>query len=76
MFEVQQHEGGLGDRADPPGADIQNRCASRSTLPPGTHAVSCVRPVLVIHDRSTTVLPLPGGADTSTTRAGPAEPLV
>jgi hypothetical protein len=49
--------------------DSQNRCGSRSSRPTGTHAARPVRPAAPIHDRSSIVLPLPGGADTTVTRA-------
>ena len=52
-----------------PSTDSQNRCGSRSSRPAGTHAARSARPASPIQDRSSTVLPLPGGADTTVTRA-------
>ena len=40
--------------------------------PAGTHAARSARPASLIQDRSRTVLPLPGGADTTVTRADAA----
>ena len=45
------------------------RCGSRSPSPAGTHAALPATPAQLIQDRSSTVLPLPGGADTTLTRA-------
>src|SRR5262249_27241700 len=55
-----------------PVTDSQNCCESRSPRPAGTHAARPARPAWPIQDRSSTVLPLPGGADTTITRAGAA----
>ena len=55
-----------------PSTDSQNRCGSRSPRPAGTHAARPAKPVSLIQDRSSTVLPLPAGADTTITRAGAA----
>ena len=49
--------------------DSQNDCGSRSPRPTGTHAVLAPRPAALTHDRSSTVFPLPAGADTTVTRA-------
>ena len=48
--------------------DSQNRCGSRSSPPAGTYATLSARPAAAIHDRNRTVLPLPGGAETTVTR--------
>jgi hypothetical protein len=45
--------------------EIQNRYEPRSS----THPALSARPASAIQDRSSTVFPLPGGADTSVTRA-------
>jgi hypothetical protein len=47
----------------------QNSCGSRSPCPTGTQPAHSARPAAPIHDRSSTVFPLPGGADTTVTRA-------
>lgn len=47
------------------------RRGARSSRPAVTHAARCVRAGWLIQDRSRTVLPLPGGADTTVTRADP-----
>jgi hypothetical protein len=52
-----------------PSTNIQNRCGSRSCRPTGTHAALSARSASPVHDRSKTVFPLPGGADTTVTRA-------
>src|SRR5262249_25225294 len=44
---------------------------SRSPRPADTHAAYSARPASLIQDRSSTVLPLPAGADTTLTRAIP-----
>jgi hypothetical protein len=54
-----------------PSTDSQNRRGSRFPRPAATHAARPARPASAIHDRSRTVLPLPAGADTTVTRAGP-----
>ena len=54
-----------------PATDSQNRCGSRSARPAATHAARPASPPSAIQDRSSTVLPLPAGADTTVTRAGP-----
>src|SRR5260370_430815 len=59
-------------RRSAPSTDNQNRCGSRSSGPTGTHAALSSRPASAIHDRSSTVFPLPGGADTTVTRADAA----
>ena len=55
-----------------PSTESQNLCASRSSRPTSTHAARSPRPASPIQDRSSTVLPLPGGAETTVTRAGPS----
>ena len=52
-----------------PSADSQNRCGSGSSRPSVTHAARSARPDSLIQDLSSTVLPLPAGADTTVTRA-------
>jgi hypothetical protein len=55
--------------------DSQNPCEPRSPRPAGTHAALPGTPAWLIHDRSSTVLPLPGGADTTLTLAcAPSRP--
>jgi hypothetical protein len=54
-----------------PSTDSQNRCGSRSSRPTGTNAARPARPAWPIQDRSSIVLPLPAGADTTVTRADP-----
>jgi hypothetical protein len=54
-----------------PRTESQNRCGSRPFRSAGTHAAQSRRPDWLIHDRSSTVFPLPGGADTTVTRADP-----
>ena len=55
--------------------DSQNRCRSCSARPTGTHAAQFAAPAWLIQDRSSTVFPLPGGADTRVTRAeAPSRP--
>ena len=49
--------------------EIQNRYESRSSPRTSTHPALSARPASAIQDRSSTVFPLPGGADTSVTRA-------
>ena len=52
----------------------QNRWGSRSSRSTVTHATRSASPESSIHERSSTVLPLPAGAETSVTPAGlPAE---
>src|SRR5215831_21187375 len=55
-----------------PSTDSQNCCGSPSPRPTGTHAARPARPAWPIQDRSNTVLPLPGGPDTTVTRTGAA----
>ena len=55
-----------------PSTDSQNRCGSRSSPCTGTHAAHAARPLSAIQERTRSVFPLPGGADTSVTR--PAAP--
>ena len=57
-----------GRLAQPPSSDIQNRCGSPSCRPTGNAALSA-RPASPAHNRSKTVFPLSGGADTTVTRA-------
>src|SRR5262249_22306125 len=52
--------------------DSQNCCGSASPRPTGTHAARPARLLWAIQDRSSTVLPLPGGPDTTVTRVGAA----
>src|SRR5262249_1959861 len=52
-----------------PSTDSQNCCGSRSPRLTVTHAALPAAPAWLIHDRSRTVFPLPGGADTTVTRA-------
>jgi len=47
-----------------------NRCGSRSPRPADAHAARPSSPAWLSHDRSSTVFPLPAGADTTVTRAG------
>src|SRR5215813_7171082 len=55
--------------------DSQNRSGSRSPRPAATHAACPARPAQLIQDRSSTVFPLPAGADTTLTRAcAPSRP--
>ena len=54
-----------------PTTDSQNRCGSRTPRPASTHAARPARPAWPIHDRSSTVFPLPAAPDTTVTRAGP-----
>ncbi len=51
-----------------PVTETHSRCGSRSSAGTVTQAAHPARPDSVIQDRSKTVLPLPGGADTCTTR--------
>jgi hypothetical protein len=44
----------------------------RSSRPTGAHATRPAGAASLTQDRSSTVLPLPGGADTTVTRAGPS----
>lgn len=48
--------------------DTQNRCGSRSSRCTATHPARSARPDSLIQDRSSTVFPLPAGAETSVTR--------
>ena len=50
--------------------DSQNRCASRSPRSTDTHADAVRGPTASAHERSSTVLPLPAGAQTTTTPPG------
>ena len=59
-----------------PSTDSQNRCGSRSSRPIATHPVLSIRPASPIHDRSSTDFPLPGGAETTVTRADAPSRLV
>src|SRR5207302_5214918 len=56
-------------RRSAPSTDNQNCWGSVSPGPTDTHAALSSRPASPIHDRSSTVFPLPGGADTTVTRA-------
>jgi len=51
--------------------DTQNRCGSRSPCPADTHAACPSSLSWPSQDRSSTVFPLPAGAATTVTRAGP-----
>lgn len=59
-------------RRSAPATESQKCCGSRSSRPTATHPVLSRRPASLIQDCSSTVLPLPAGADTTITRAGPA----
>jgi hypothetical protein len=52
-----------------PRTESQNHCGSCSPRPTATHATRPARPGSPIQDRSSTVFPLPGGADSTVTRA-------
>jgi hypothetical protein len=51
------------------------RCGSRSSRSTVTHAACSARRALPIQGRNSTVSPLPGGADTTVTRADAPKPL-
>ena len=57
-------------RRSAPTTETQKFCGSRSSRPAGTHATRPAGAASLIQDRNSTVLPLPGGADTTVTRAG------
>ena len=57
-------------RLSAPSTASQNLCGSRSSRPTATDATRPLGAASAIHDRSKTVFPLPGGADTTVTRAG------
>jgi hypothetical protein len=48
--------------------DSQNRCGSRFSRSDGTQPTRPAMPSRPVHDRSSTVFPLPAGADSTVTR--------
>jgi len=58
-------------RRSAPSTASQNLSGSRSSCPTATDATRPLGAASAIHDRSKTVFPLPGGADTTVTRADP-----
>jgi hypothetical protein len=66
----------LVDRGTVPQAVVSdlNRCGSRSPRLTVAHPTCSASLASVIHDRSSMVFPLPGGADSTVTRANPSRP--